>query len=190
MKFFYQLDIDSGDIARIDVSLDNRLHWINVLDSLPFCFSWPWGMDTPSLTTSSAGWTQFNLRYDAIDCGLPDSFVYFRFTFISDSIDSVKDGWMIDEIGVSYVSEGISKLQNNNLISLYPNPSKGNIYIHPAKQYADTKITVYNTLGQEVYYTESPQPNGYLNLPLPNGTYTLKYAADDEYCVKRIVIAR
>ncbi len=187
LRFWYQLDIDSGDIARVEMSLDSGISWLNLLDSLPPSFYWTSG--TPVLTRSTTGWNQFTLLWGR-DNVAPDSTMYFRFTFISDSSDSIKDGWMIDNLELDYSSESVPKLQNPNLISVYPNPSKGNIYIHTTKQYADAKLTVYNTLGQEVYHTESPPQNGYLNLPLSSGTYTLKYFGGDEYCVKRIVIDR
>ena len=187
MEFYYQLDIDSADVAKVEISEDSGHHWINLLDSLPFRYHW--AGDPPVLSSSTIGWKRFTLSRE-IFRAISDT-VQFRFTFISDSIDSTRDGWMIDDIEFEYSWEGIAaQIQNPNLISIYPNPSKGNIYLHTTKQYADSKITVYNILGQQVYHSEGPLPNGYLNLPLPDGTYTLKYAAGDEYCVKRIVIAK
>lgn len=189
ISFYYQLDIDSGDIARVEISEDSGHNWFNPLDTLPSIYWWAtWLADTPVFSQSTIGWKRFVLERQMF-YSAPDS-VLMRFTFISDDIDSVRDGWMIDHMEFVYSFEGVSLLQNPNLISVYPNPSKGNIYIHTTKQYADAKLTIYNTLGQEVYHTESPPQNGYLNLPLPSGSYTLKYFGGDEYCVKRIIITK
>ena len=80
---------------------------------------------------------------------------------------------------------------NNNLVSVYPNPSKGNIYNHSNYQNGnDGSVIVYNMQGQEVYNTNQLPPDGLLKLPFPDGVYTLRYSTMDEYCVKRIFIDR
>ena len=82
ISFYYQLDIDSGDIARVEISEDSGHHWFNPLDSLPSIYQWDtWTADTPVLTRSTTGWQEFLLYRFA---PAPDS-ILFRFTFISDS---------------------------------------------------------------------------------------------------------
>lgn len=186
IAFNYQLDIDSTTIAMFEVSIDSGLHWINTADSLPTDYFWS-GIP-PDFSLSTDNWQQASL---VTGWGSGSDTILFRFTFISDTVLSLKDGWMIDNISILYYCEGAaSNIQNNNLISLYPNPSKGNIYIHSnASLSQKATVSIFNALGQEVYKAESVPPDGYLHLSLPDGIYTLKYFAGDEYCVKRLVIA-
>ena len=188
-QFSYQLNIDTNAVARLEISVDSGARWVNVKDSLPLHYSW---YSTPvDLTVSTNGWNVFAIL-KCFYC--PDSIdtVLFRFTFISDSVSTNKDGWIIDNIDIGYYCEGgIPQIQNNNLINIYPNPSKGNLYIHSNQQNsAPGSVIVYNMQGQEVYKADKLPANGYLNLQLPDGIYTLKYLTDEEYCVKRIVIAK
>ncbi len=192
ISFKYQLDIDSGTTVTLEISEDSGAHWTNIIDSLPEYYSWTeFGVpiDTPNLKVSTAGWTSFYVSREPFSA-VPDS-ILFRFTFISDSNHVSRDGWIIDDIIYHYYYESVLQTQNDNLITLYPNPSKGNIFIHSEKQYQEEPtVIVYNTKGQEVYKTNNLASTGYLNLPLPDGTYTLKYVTKDEYCVKRIIIAK
>ena len=186
--FYYQLDIDSGVTAKIEVSDDSGNHWTDLIDSLPQYYHWN-GIDTPNLKISTSGWKQFGIARQPY-APAPDT-ILFRFTFITDSFVSGKDGWIIDDIYMVYAYSHVPQVQNNNLITLYPNPSKGNIYIHSNQQNSESaSVSVLNMKGQEVYRSDNLAANGYLNLPLPNGVYTLKYFTHDEYCVKRIVIER
>jgi Secretion system C-terminal sorting domain len=186
IDFWYRLDIDSGAIAKVELSEDHGVHWINTIDSLPVVYSWG---SIPDFKHSTVGWKRLGLWRDWTPC--PDT-IYFRFTFISDSVFANKDGWMIDNFSVGYWWEGyVPQILNNNLITIYPNPSKGNIYIHSNKQNAGSgSLSVYDMKGREVGKTKQLPANGYLNLPLPDGVYILKYFEGDEYCVKRIVIDR
>ncbi len=183
--FFYQLNIDTTTVATVEISVDNGMSWVNTLVSLPTY--WLWASPIPNFSSSTSEWKQAKL---AAYGGTMYDTVLFRFIFISDTTLSTKDGWMIDNISVWYWCEGAAdNIKNENLLSLYPNPSKGNIHIHSnALQKQDAAVSVYNVLGQEVYKTENILPDGNLHLHLPDGIYTLKYFAGDEYCVKRVMI--
>jgi Secretion system C-terminal sorting domain len=189
-RFEYYLDIDSMATARVEVSKDRGSHWVNVRDSFPPGYSWD-GIPA-DLTHSTLGWNYYGLHlpsFGGIFTGGYDTLL-FRFTFISDSAYSGKDGWMIDNFEFYYWCEGsVPRVPNNNLISIYPNPSQGNIYIHSNNQNASGgSVSVFDMKGREDGKTKQLPANGYLNLPLPDGVYTLKYFEGDEYCVKRIVI--
>jgi hypothetical protein len=185
--FGYKLDIDSGEIARVELSLDSS-HWMNCLDSA-YKFSW---ISKPDFSKSTNGWKPFNL--DFLNWNNPLShvdspYIYVKFTFISDGNQTNKDGWMIDNFNYDYWTEGIEKLQNNNLISIYPNPSSGNIYIRQnTSTYSKPLISISNLQGVEVYKTDKIPANGYLHLSLLDGVYMLKYLLGEEYAVKRLII--
>jgi hypothetical protein len=182
-SFKYRLDIDSGAKALVELSSDDGLHWTNIIDTLPGGAFWHG--PKPRFDTSTNSWLTFNLSVLHL-IPIHDT-VLMRFTFISDSVASGKDGWMIDDINLGYWYESVPLLQNPNLITLYPNPSHGNLYFHTDKPHKDATIAIYNLQGRQVYNSAAPA-NGYLNLQLPDGVYTLKYSNEEEYCVKQIVI--
>jgi hypothetical protein len=184
LKFLYKLDIDSSLVASIEMSVDSGVNWYNAVDTLPAYYSWL--SSKPNLSISDTSWQL--ARLDLGPWGVYDTLL-FRFTLISDTVASFRDGWMIDNIEIQYWCEGAApEIQNPNLISLYPNPSKGNIHLHSLTTQQNATITVYNVQGQEVYKTDKPPQDGNLHLHLPNGIYTLKYTTDEEYCTRRITI--
>ncbi len=199
LHFRYKLDIDSGEIAKVEVSGDSGLHWVNVIkDDTAYDFTWQFGK--PRLDTSTGGWKSFDLVMDKWPTKYPgsgktfpsycgaDTFIY-RFTFISDGNQTNKNGWMMDNFWFEDWTEGIEKIKNNNLISIYPNPSNGNIYLKQnSSNYTKSEISITNLQGVEVYKTDKLPSNGYLHLSLPDGVYMLKYLLGDEYAIKRIVI--
>jgi hypothetical protein len=77
-----------------------------------------------------------------------------RFHFISDSIQTNKAGWMIDDVLLSYVETpgGISDFQHSDIsLKLVPNPAGD--YINLSFDGLDAQpytLSVFNVLGQEV----------------------------------------
>jgi hypothetical protein len=183
--FMYKLDIDTGEIARVEISTDS-VQWFNSLDTNSG-ISWNF---KPDFSKSTNGWQRFSVRlFDWSHLQLMTPFLYYKFTFIGDSVQTNKDGWMIDDFSCQYWTEGINKLPNNNLISIYPNPSNGNLYIKQnTSAYSKPTISITNLQGIEVYKTDKIPANGYLHLSLPDGVYVLKYVLDDEYAAKRLII--
>ena len=194
LSFYYQLNIDTGTKIKVEVTVDTLGSWVDLTQyPLTHNLQWATGLPRPNLDSSTSGWSIFELEYPHIlsPFSIHDT-ILFRFTFISDSNLAHKDGWIMDDIQLAYYFEaGISQIENDNLISIYPNPSKGNIYIHSNKpNIKSAEVSVYNTQGREVYKTRSVPVNSYFDLSLPNGNYTLKYSAGDEFCMKKIVIMK
>ncbi len=191
-QFYYQLKKDTSSFAILEVSQDSGAHWYNINDTLPSLFASS-ASSLPNFSDTTSGWTSFNINYNtfqifAISPG--DSFL-FRFTFISGADTPGKDGWMIDNIETMYYEEGIPQIANDNLISIYPNPSKGNIYIHSNDQNSiNGSVSIYDVQGQEIYKMTQLPAGGNISLPFPNGIYTLRYATKDQFCIKRIIVER
>ena len=83
-------------------------------------------------------------------------------------------------------NEALSLTDNNQeTITLYPNPSQGNIRITGLA--GPTPVTIYNNLGQEVYIGDV-EPSGFLSVNLVSGLYTLVLHNDDVSWVKRLII--
>lgn len=188
ISFDYQLDIDTQSIARLEISEDSGGHWHDINDSLISTYSWATStIDT--IATTSGSWRNFNV-YRNFGPSASDT-ALFRFTFISGTSTTPHDGWMIDNMFIYYWFEGgVAQTQNDNLISLYPNPSKGNIYIHANQSASNASVIVYDLSGREVHSRFITTSDTYINLSLPSGMYILKYVVGDEYCTKKILIER
>lgn len=187
VKFRYQTAIDTGNYAKVEISIDSGLHWGDITDTLPTDCHWQ--SPIPNFSISTSSWQVVRLNLLGLSWAMAYDTVLFKFTYLSDTTTAYKDGWMIDEIEINYWCEGASSnIQNDKLVSICPNPSKGNIHIQSnALQKQNVTVSIYNLLGQEVYRTKNVPPDGNLHLQLPDGIYTLKYFAGDEYSVKRIV---
>jgi len=189
MMFYYQMNIDTtGSYGKIEISGNMGATWLNLADSVPYNFLW---YTTPNLNHSTAGWQTLTLFRNLTSAYIPDTLL-FRFTFISDTGTSPHDGWMIDNIGIEYwYTSGIAQLNDPHLVSLYPNPSKGNMYLQVNGTISkDGYAVVYDMQGNEVFRTTISATENYLSLPLPSGNYILKYFSPDEYCTKPISIIR
>jgi hypothetical protein len=186
-SFFYKLDIDSTTLARIEISLDHGISWIDLKDSLPLQ---PYPLSSHDTLYRTKEWKLFYLDFGYLLADAVDT-VMFRFTLASDSSSTIMDGWMMDDFSTRYISESVPQILNPNFISLYPNPSSGNMYLHANKPLnGNASVAVYNMQGLQVYASSTAPANGYINLQLPPGLYTLKYYTADEYCVKRIEIVK
>lgn len=186
IELLYKMDIDTNATARIERSSDNGATWVD-LDTIAYGLYW---YDTSfDLTRSTHYWTNLRLGYPYA-LPLPDTLLY-RFTFISDSNLANKEGWMIDNIWLQYWCEGAVPMlvENDELLSVYPNPSTGHISLHSERQPHDATVTVYDMLGRQVFIKDHVPREDYLDLSLPDGVYMLRYAAGEEYCIKRLMIA-
>jgi hypothetical protein len=74
-------------------------------------------------------------------------------------------------------------------ISIYPNPSNGNFNIR-LPEHTDGQISIYNTLGQEIYNNKNIETE-LLNVQLkkiPTGTYIVKAILDNKTYQEQIII--
>ena len=196
-SFNFRLDIDSGEIAKVEISTDSGTHWVNLVEE-DTTYDILWGNGRPDLSRSSSGCKYFDVQVLSWGSKLKSYPHYItrdttlvRFTFISDSTDTGKDGWMMDNFRTHNVTESIETITNNNLISLYPNPAWDYIYIKANyNYYAKPEVLIYNLQGQEVYATKELPQNGYLPVNLPSGMYTLIYSTGTEQAVKQLVIQK
>lgn len=186
IQFEYQLETDPSTVARVEISEDSGMHWFNVNDSLVAPYYWQISPDTIVQTTGA--WKHFSIaRYYS---PLTDDSTLFRFTLIAGSTTTGHDGWMIDNMFIHYYFEGaVGQIQNDNLISLYPNPSKGKIYIHSNQPISTSAaVFVYDINGRQVYKQAVTSTNSYLDLSLSPGTYTLRFQNGDQYCTQKLLI--
>lgn len=203
LNFKYKLDIDSGSIAKVEVSGDRGANWINpITEDTTYMFYW--GFTKPRLDTSVNTWKDFQLNistwanaYTGSGYTFPhyrtSDTILFRFTYISDSDTTHHDGWMMDNFyaeNPALVGIG-NQNSSNDIVSIYPLPCKGNlcyqVYELPS---ANTGIAIYDMKGQEVYNKSNIPLSGMLNLQLPDGVYMLKASSENGKTYKKLVILR
>ena len=122
---YYNVNSDSlNDFGKIEVSLDNGVTWINLVDDPFYSTSIQWLTDKPVLTGNSNGWTYFWVSLAELGAEFPVSYedtIMYRFTFISDSVFDNLDGLAFDDFVFCNGSEGIEELSQSNF-SIYPQP--------------------------------------------------------------------
>ncbi len=85
-----------------------------------------------------------------------------------------------DPVSIDDISE------NNNSVEIYPNPVKDNLNIKNAE---NSKIKIYNVLGEEILEIKSASDNEKINLEkYKKGTYFVKIFNKKEVIVKKIVL--
>lgn len=200
LSFYYKLDIDSLSTATIEVSGDRGANWIDIMkEDTTYMFYWVG--PKPRFDTSTIGWSLFELNMDTWSSSFPGSAsvfplyrtsdtVIYRFTFTSGEDSTVhRDGWMMDNF-IAFNSSRVSMVGTvaNTSLHISPNPTTGTINMHPSFTITPTdKIVIYNMQGQQVYETV-PSVKMPMNLPLPDGVYTMKYFGSQSVATDRVVI--
>jgi hypothetical protein len=179
------------DYGTIEFSPDNGTTWIDLINDTTYASYFWWGSPKPTLTGNSNGWQYF---YTNI-AGLGPIFniqdfdtVLFRFTFISDSIQTNKDGLMFDNLHFEDWVEGIEEIQNDNLISISPNPVSDELRIHRTKVSANYRIQILNYTGQILSDNSNFSGETIDTRQLSNGIYLLKYSETKNFSVKKFVV--
>lgn len=130
LKFQFQLDGDSTDYGKVEVSPDGGINWVDVLleDSI---YDLDWHAPKPTLSGSTNGWQAFNLSlyhwasgFGNFPIEMTADTIIFRFTYITDDGSNTHDGWIIDDFQLLDVWEGIEEYQSISS-TVYPNPSVG-----------------------------------------------------------------
>lgn len=174
LQFYYQLDIDSTSIAKIEFSPDSGTTWVNILDSTVT------GIITYDTTLFTIPvWHSWQVNINAF--GSPpynyigNDSLKFKFTFISGNDTTGKDGWMLSGLSVSYLFESTPTLQSSTTLTLYPNPATTQLTIESPTPINDLSIT--NPFGQTVYLQTAPASCKSTQIDistLPSGMYFVK----------------
>ena len=185
LSFDYFMQKDSGDKATLEYSTDTGKTWKDITKHLLI-----WSADSLRLDTSTNTWVHASIMLGELMFYPNTDSISYRFTFISDIIDTHKDGWAIDNILLEGYWEGIANLkQDNTLINIYPNPCTNKLYINSKKIVTHTpQVSIYDALGRQLYNAALTTDNIPINLP--NGTYLLRYTTDDAVAQKRFVVRR
>jgi hypothetical protein len=193
LSFYYKLNTDSlSDYGLIEFSPDNGKSWLNAMeDKVNFRFLWNSNPKYNSLTGKTDEWESIGLFFTNLDhvysFKIGDT-VLWKFTFISDSIQTSKDGWMLDNIEVSSVFNSINEEQKSE-ISIYPNPTSEELYIHyPYFSNFNIEGSIHDILGYELREFKISGIETKLNISdFDSGIYFVKIIIGDKQVVKKIV---
>lgn len=163
------------DYLSVQYTIDNGDSW----NFLPF----------PNLTNPdgfTSRWIESSLVIDEL-YGYPD--VQFRFSFVSDG-NVIYDGYSIDDFRIEIDPLSAPSINSNeNLFSVYPNPSRGEVtFDFDATNYKNTEIIIYDTKGQQVFHETSFAPSHTLQLSLSQGIYTVVVSDGNMLSQQRLVI--
>lgn len=192
IRFYYKMDSDSlKDFGRFEISRDGGRTWINpLLEDTGDKLKWPSGK--PILTGKLHQWQLFDLDatdwlyYDVGGPYNPDS-VFMRLSFITDTIETFQDGWMIDDIDFVYTLGTIGE-PTNSPIKLYPNPCHERINIElNGGTPPILNIALYSISGL-LLEKFSYHPGGYIDIhEFPPGIYTLHIRSDGRVMRQRVI---
>jgi hypothetical protein len=144
---------------------------------------------TPAFTGKSNGWLLSSYKFSGCAYDFSVDSIMVRFTFKSDSINNPHEGWMIDNIYFgTLVCESVPEIQNDNLISVYPNPASNQLTVHCVKRSDKQIIQIFSYTGQLLYNNQNFTGETIDTKQLQNGIYLLKYSDTKNFSIKKFII--
>jgi hypothetical protein len=205
----YRLDSDTlRDGGYVEVSYDGGINWSNILSDTVsdgvYCEMYSVddtlyngtygisGLNYSMLNTGgyfALGWSPDH-AHDIDSCR-------FRFVFISDSIDNLRDGWLIDNIRITVADHcniGIQDISKEDTdILIYPLPANYNSILE-VKEFQNIKefdLEVFDLTGKKVF--QRVYKSKYIkigSLGLRDGVYILKIKTDSGFNKKKKLIIK
>lgn len=176
------------DFGKIEASIDNRQSWIDLIEDTNVNINSYW-YQKPTLSGNSNQWINFevNLAYffNQLNVGLYDT-IYFRFSFVSDSIETYKDGLMFDNIYFNDYAEGINEL-SASYIQIFPNPTSDKISFQTKANLTIKSLAFFDILGNECYNKKLDQEKELSLNFLDSGVYFLIFETD-QGSVKQLLV--
>lgn len=159
----YKVDTDHlSDYGKIEFSPNNGETWVDLLTDTVYenmgCYYWV--TDKPVLTGTSTDWKYFHVWLagfgSVFDIQDGDTIIY-KFSFISDSIQTNKDGLMYDDLSFEDSVEGLEELGYGRLKSeCFPNPATDRLTIaFDNKLSASFDVHIFDTSGRQVYQSKT-----------------------------------
>ncbi len=208
LEWNQKLDMDSArDGGMIEYSLDLGQTWVNIFDN-PFVYNL-YGYSSSNLAPIDSNGT--SMAFTGTDSVWRNVWLCFesswywqnvqnngmdiRFTFVSDSVETGQEGWMIDNMlaHLTFVHT-VGKKEQEEYLNVYPNPSSGRVHIQAQKKKAfhiTRKLEVHNSQGQLVRSFENVPTKFFIDLDdQPNGMYFVKVQTNFETQTFPIILQR
>jgi len=189
---WYNVDSDYlNDYGLLELSLDNGNTWLDLINDTAIASNLMWMTAKPTFTGSSIGWQQFSVNAGLLgliyNINLYDT-TWYRFTFISDSVQTNKNGLMFDSFHVENWAESVEEFQDNSLISIYPSPTSDKLTVKREKSSQNESVEIYNAYGQIIYQARDFTSDFIDTGTYKNGLYFLKYKDGNSFAVKKFVV--
>lgn len=198
-RFKHKFDVDSlHQKAYLECSFDSGFTWkllentgggSSVCDaeyrSWQYCDMYTSDLALgPYFSGVSNGWVEsgylfqwyFPVRTDDTDtlpCAIPPQVLMLRFVFVNDSVQTGREGWMIDDVELWNVDPGgfVSNTDTPELM-LFPNPTSDVLYVRNAS--VGLNYTVINVNGKRVMEYGTATNNAIDVSLLPDGFYIIE----------------
>lgn len=155
----YKIDSDTlKDFGRIEFSPDNGTTWIDLLTDTVYKEKWcyEWWSEKPCFTGHTNEWKEFSVwlagfgREFGIGGWDSNDTVIYKFSFISDSIQTNKAGWILDDLHFEDFWETIQESNFNSFISsAYPNPANDFVNIKFSNEMSKSyNVLIYDINGR------------------------------------------
>jgi hypothetical protein len=216
--FWHKYDTDSlKDGGYITVSWDKGQTWANIIhDDTNYIYYFSPGVNgfvpTPNLyndsnilfngetgfSGNSNGWIHTTLAWYALPVKtiIPSDTMIVRFNFISDNIDTQKEGWLIDHIRIFSIDLGgnVNDLFNSDdLTKISPNPFMDETLISFENSFQTAEMKVYDLQGKLIKQQKEIS-NNRIHLSssgLESGVYFLRILLDGKKVVaKKVIVNR
>lgn len=150
VEFKHKFDTDPlKDGGYLTVSYDKGNTWTNIIDDSTYYYGSPPRSENENLYSDadtlfngekgfsgrSSGWitTRFSWHAVLVKSAVTEigDTMILRFNFISDNINTNKEGWMIDDIRLhsEYLGSAVKDIKASSLMKIYPNPSTGQFQV-------------------------------------------------------------
>jgi hypothetical protein len=187
---WYYVNSDSlTDYGFIEFSLDHGTTWLSV-DSAQYngCCTWGAIQDKPVLTGNSYDWKPFSYCICPPSTMEYEDTVLYRFSFVSDGIDTQKDGLMFDNLHFEDWAEGIPDPENSSGIKIYPNPVSDYCFLELKEITNSCNIEIVDTRGRVMisihgYHNESIDLRH-----LPAGIYSARVTDGKAFSAKKLMV--
>jgi Secretion system C-terminal sorting domain len=196
LRFWFKMDGSENDFGTIEISPNNKTNWINVLTE-DSTYSLEWWSPKPTLKGTTEGWQHFNLDLSDWASGggifpipMTADTIWFRFTYITDSLSTPSDGWMMDSFELEDWWESIAENEKKDLFSIYPNPASDKIKIELNQNATLHNIQIFNISGGILYQASANKALSIDVKQFNNGIYLLKYSNGKNFSTKRFVVCR
>ena len=191
LNLFAQNRIDSLKIIPTHITEDSNVSVVC------YSYSFSYGCNLLSFTFSIDSlnidvYAKHILGFGAADCNSVDTLqigkfkkgiyelIYHRQT----NIDTVLDTIYFEVFRGIGSPNGVSE-DKNNLITIYPNPSKGTFYLNTELNY--TKIEIVDVLGNSVF--SGTEREKYFDVSyLKSGLYFIRLSSENNSIIKRLLI--
>ncbi|MEO8085352.1 MAG: T9SS type A sorting domain-containing protein [Bacteroidota bacterium] len=175
-----------SDTLEVVASTDCGANWTSIYKKWQDSLSTVAVTSTPFVPTTAADW-----RQEIIDL-TPFTFsdnVILKFR----NINNNQNNLYIDDVNLSFLT-GIAETLDGNVVSIYPNPSSGNITINSSRlTSSNLKITLCDAVGRQVLAGNYPLPLLEINLDLAsfsNGIYLIHLENGNESFTQKLVLSR